>query len=46
MSLICLLAFIMELTGDSTGLFTNDNIFIIWALFSIADAIWVGRCKQ
>ncbi len=46
MSLLFLIAFIMAMTGELPAEQFTDNMFIMWALFSIADALWVGRCKK
>lgn len=46
MSLVFLIGFIMVMMGEIPAEHYTDNTFIVWALFSIADAIWVGRCKK
>ena len=40
MSLVFLFDFIMVLIGKAPKEDFTDNMFIMWALFSIADALW------
>ena len=44
MSLMFLVAFV-EMFRNDLPLVSMD-FFIAWALFAIADAIWLGRCKR
>lgn len=44
MSLIFLLAMIMMYEANYQNV--QMDFFIAWALFAIADAIWIGRCKK
>ena len=46
MSLLCLIGVIAALMGEMPEEYFTDNFFIVWALFSIADALWTGRCKK
>lgn len=46
MSLIFLIGFIMMYTGQLSPADFNTDYFIIWGLFSIADALWIGRCSK
>lgn len=41
MSLVFLVAFIMILSGKLPAEELTNEFFYIWALFSIADALWV-----
>lgn len=43
MSILCFLGAVYMLKNNITP---EGNYLIIWALFSIADAMWVGRCKK
>ena len=46
MSLIFLIGFIMIAMGKMPMEYYTEDVFIMWALFSIADALWFGRCKD
>ena len=46
MSLILLIGFIMVMVGEIPAENFTEDVFVVWALFSIADALWVGRCKK
>ena len=46
MSFMCLICFIAGMSGVMPKEYLTDNFFIVWALFSIGDAIWAGRCKK
>lgn len=41
MSLILLVGFILAATGEMPMEYYTNDIFTIWALFSIADALWL-----
>lgn len=43
MSILCFLGAIYMFQNNIAP---ENNYLIIWALFSIADAIWFGRCKK
>ena len=46
MSLIFLIGFIMAYTGQLSPAEFDTDCLIAWALFSIADALWIGRCRK
>jgi hypothetical protein len=47
MSLVFLGAFIMVVAGKMSAESFTTDVFIVWALFSIADALWVKTlCKK
>ena len=41
MSLVCLTAFLMAAADKLPSEELTDEFFIIWALFAIADALWL-----
>lgn len=44
MSVVYLVGFLAALTGRMPSAWFTEDCFIVWALFSIADALWVrGR---
>ena len=45
MSVLFLIGFIMAYTGKIDPLTFDTECFIMWALFSIADALWFRRSK-
>lgn len=45
MSLIFLIGLFMAARGELDTAYLNTDYFTIWALFSIADALWVRRFK-
>lgn len=45
MSLLFLIGFIMAYTGRLSPAEFNTDCFIVWALFSIADALWIRGTK-
>jgi len=46
MSLIGLIGFIMTITGDISPELFTDDVMTQWALFSIADALWIRLLKK
>jgi len=46
MSLILCIVFLMAATGKIPPEIITNEYLTIWALFSIGDAIWIGRCRS
>ena len=46
MSLICLALFVMSLIFKTNSTILGDNFATVWALFSIADALWLRVFKK
>lgn len=43
MSVVCLVGFIYAVKD---GISLDNEYFIIWALFAIADALWMGAARK